>query len=169
MVISSLTIQPAVEYAQTSCNVQEMGRLVSWRPTVRHLVPKGTCCRCHFLCRRSAALRRFLLHSVVCMSRHTNPSLGTVLRGFPKTPLLLLRSNSPSRSPIHSDAGGVVQPSLSIFTAFPPEVGVLCLWGDMRTVCLLIADIGMGGHASVTAAVFAVGCIQQSRCSVIKI
>ena len=145
-----------------------MGSLSIRRPAVSHFVSNVSNSWLG-LRRRSAALRRFLLHCWGFMSGHNTPSLWTVLRGFPKTPLLLLRSNSPSRSPIHSDAGGVVQPSLSIFPAFPPEVRVLCLWGDMRTVCLLIADIDMGGHASVTAAVFAVGCIQQSRRSVIKI
>ncbi len=50
-----------------------------------------------------------------------------------------------------------------------PEVKALCLWGDMRTICLLNADIGMGGHASVTAADTCVACAIQTRCSVFKI
>ena len=80
----------------------------------------------------------------------------------PQTPPLTL-SEQFTATPDSEAAGGVVQPSLSIFLAFLPEVKAQSLWGDLFAVCLLIADIAMGGHGSVTAAVFAVGCIHQTR------
>ena len=95
---------------------------------------------------------------------------GDILLRFPKLPLL------PCSKAIHRPVarftrfyGGVVQPSLRIYLAALPEVRALCLWGDMRTVCLQLAGLGTGGGASATVADTRVACVLRSRRSVIKI
>ncbi|MDB4442820.1 hypothetical protein N9219_05315 [bacterium] len=57
---------------------------------------------------------------------------------------------------------GLFSPHFPSSCRFTGSVGSKSL-GRLVRLCLLIADIGMNGHASVTAAVFAVGCIHQTR------